>query len=60
MPGIQPSEVTELLEHGATLVVLTKGVYEQLRVCPDTLKMLSDRFRHPCWFSSSVSTCCET
>ncbi len=47
VPEIQPYEVTELLEHGATLVVLTKGVYEQLRVCPETLKMLSGQFRSP-------------
>jgi hypothetical protein len=52
VPGIQPTDVTELLEHGATVVVLSKGVYERLRVCPETLKMLSDRFRHPFWFSS--------
>ncbi|SRR6266542_1872142 len=43
VPGIQPSDVTELLEHGATVVVLTKGVYERLRVCPETLELLSDR-----------------
>jgi hypothetical protein len=41
VPGIQPSDVTELLEHGATVVVLTKGVYERLRVCPETLELLS-------------------
>ncbi len=43
VPGIQPSDVTEVLGHGATTIVLTKGVYERLRVCPETLKMLSDR-----------------
>jgi hypothetical protein len=43
MPGIQPADVTELLEHGATVVVLTKGVYERLRVSPETLKLLGDR-----------------
>jgi len=43
VPGIQPSDVTELLEHGATVVVLTKGVHERLRVCPETLKLRSDR-----------------
>jgi hypothetical protein len=42
-PGIQPSDVTELLEHGATVVVLTKGVYERLRICPETLELLGDR-----------------
>jgi hypothetical protein len=43
VPGIQPSDVTELLAHGATVVVLTKGVYERLRVCPETFELLSDR-----------------
>ncbi len=43
VPGIQPSDVAELLEHGATVVVLTKGVYERLRVCPETLELLTDR-----------------
>jgi hypothetical protein len=43
VPGIQPFDVAELLEHGATVVVLTKGVYERLRVCPETLELLTDR-----------------
>jgi hypothetical protein len=43
VPGIQPADVEELLEHGATVVVLSKGVYEQLRVCTETLQMLKDR-----------------
>jgi hypothetical protein len=42
-PGIQPADVTELLEHGATVVVLTKGVYERFRICPETLELLADR-----------------
>ena len=42
-PGIQPSDVTELLEHGAAVVVLTKGVYERFRICPETLELLADR-----------------
>ena len=43
VPGIQPADVEELLEHGATEVVLSKGVYEQLRVCPETTEMLKER-----------------
>jgi len=43
VPGIQPSDVTELLDHGASVVVLTRGVYERLRVCPATLDLLSAR-----------------
>ena len=42
-PGIQPSDVEELLEHGATAVVLSKGFNERLRVTRDALRMLEDR-----------------
>lgn len=40
MPGIQPADLAELLEHGAEIVVLSKGVWERLQVCPETLTML--------------------
>lgn len=40
VPGIQPSDVEELVEHGATVVVLSRGFDERLRVRPDTLRML--------------------
>lgn len=39
-PGIQPADVKELLDHGATVVVLSKGVQNALSVRSDTLKML--------------------
>jgi hypothetical protein len=42
-PGIQPADVAELLDHGATYVVLSTGVYEQLKVCPETLSLLESR-----------------
>lgn len=42
-PGIQPADVEELLEHGATTVVLSRGVWKRLRVSPDTLEMLKSR-----------------
>jgi hypothetical protein len=42
-PGIQPADVEELLEHGATAVVLSKGFYERLGVTPDALRMLEER-----------------
>ena len=42
-PGIQPADIEELLEHGAEVVVLSRGVYERLGVCPETLRMLEDR-----------------
>jgi hypothetical protein len=42
-PGIQPADIEELLEHGATAVVLSKGFNERLRVTEDALRMLEDR-----------------
>jgi hypothetical protein len=41
VPGIQPADVQELIEHGARTVVLSKGVWERLQVCPETLEVLS-------------------
>jgi hypothetical protein len=43
VPGIQPADVEELLEHGATEVILSKGVYGRLQVCPETLEMLKEK-----------------
>ena len=40
VPGIQPADVEELLQHGTTVVVLSKGIYERLHVCPETLQLL--------------------
>jgi hypothetical protein len=41
VPGIQPTDVHELIEHGAKAVVLSKGIWERLQVCPETLDILS-------------------
>ena len=43
MPGIQPADVSELLEHGAKVIVLSKGVLERLQVQPETLELLRRR-----------------
>jgi hypothetical protein len=43
VPGIQPSDVTELLERGSTIIVLTRGMDLVLRTCPETLEMLRER-----------------
>ncbi len=43
VPGIQPADVAELLDRGASVVVLSKGMQEQLQVCLETLEMLSSR-----------------
>jgi hypothetical protein len=41
-PGIQPADVEELLERGATAVVLSRGFHERLGVTQDALRMLED------------------
>ena len=42
-PGIQPADVEELLEHGATVVVLGKDFHERLQVRRETLEGLRER-----------------
>ena len=42
-PGIQPADVEELLEHGAEVIILSRGMNERLQVQADTLRMLEDR-----------------
>jgi hypothetical protein len=39
-PGIQPSDVEELLDHGVTVVILSTGMLGRLKVCPETLGIL--------------------
>jgi hypothetical protein len=39
-PGIQPADVEELLAHGATVIVLSRGMEERLEVDPATLRTL--------------------
>jgi hypothetical protein len=43
VPGIQPADVDELLDRGARVVVLSKGMNERLQVKPETLKMLDEK-----------------
>lgn len=42
-PGIQPADVAELLAHGATTVVLARGMDLVLRVDPATIELLRER-----------------
>jgi hypothetical protein len=42
-PGIQYDDVEELLAHGATTVVLSRGMQLQLKVDPRTLDLLKQR-----------------
>jgi hypothetical protein len=41
VPGIQPADVQELIERGAKAVVLSKGFWERLKVCPETVEALA-------------------
>lgn len=42
-PGIQPGDVEELLERGATVVVLSSGMLQRLRVTPEATSLLDER-----------------
>ena len=42
-PGIQPADLEELLERGATVVVLSRGFHERLGVTGDALRVLEER-----------------
>lgn len=41
-PGIQVSDVAELLDHGCEVIVLTRGVFSRLKVPEDTLNHLEE------------------
>jgi hypothetical protein len=43
VPGIQPADVGELLDHGAEVIVLSKGILKRLQVCPETLEVLQGK-----------------
>jgi hypothetical protein len=41
VPGIQPADVQELIDRGAKTVILSRGVWKRLEVCPETLDLLA-------------------
>jgi hypothetical protein len=43
LPGIQPADVQELLDHGAKIIVLSRGMKECLHVPRETLDFLEGR-----------------
>ena len=43
VPGIQPADVMELLEHGSQVVVLTRGMHLVLQTCPETIQLLEEK-----------------
>lgn len=42
-PGIQPADVAELIEHGAQVVILSRGQNRRLQVMDETLSALDER-----------------
>ncbi len=42
VPGIQPADVSELLDHGIDTVVLSQGHWRRLRIGSGTLDLLRD------------------
>ncbi len=40
VPGIQPADIEELLQHGAHIIVLSQGMLGRLQVCAETLQFL--------------------
>ena len=43
VPGIQPADIEELLEHGSEVVVLSKGFHERLQVRKETTQLLEKK-----------------
>jgi hypothetical protein len=42
VPGIQPEDIQELIDNGAETIVLSRGIWNQLQVCPETLAVLAE------------------
>jgi hypothetical protein len=42
VPGIQPSDVQELLDNGSQTVVLSRGMLLMLRTCQETIDQLEE------------------
>jgi hypothetical protein len=42
-PGIQPADVTELINHGSEAVVLSRGMLLRLQTCRETLALLKEK-----------------
>ncbi|MGH8488982.1 MAG: Mth938-like domain-containing protein [Gammaproteobacteria bacterium] len=43
VPGIQSADVQELVDNGAEVIVLSEGILNYLRVCPETLRLLEQK-----------------
>jgi hypothetical protein len=43
VPGIQPADIEELLDHGSRTIVLSRGMLRMLHTCPETLAVLEQQ-----------------
>src|SRR5262245_15480283 len=43
VPGIQPADIDELIVRGAKAVVLSRGMWQRLRVSPETSQVLAEK-----------------
>lgn len=43
IPGIQPTDVEELLEHGSEAIVLSRGILLRLHTCEETHSVLEKK-----------------
>ena len=43
VPGIQPTDVEELLDNGSRTIVLSRGMLLALHTCPETLELLKNK-----------------
>ncbi|MFO8009315.1 MAG: Mth938-like domain-containing protein [Dehalococcoidia bacterium] len=41
--GIQPADVEQLLEHGAKIIILSRGFDRNLQVSADTIRLLEEK-----------------
>lgn len=46
VPGIQPSDVEELVQHGSEVIVLSRGMQLVSQTCSETLDVLSELSIH--------------
>jgi len=42
-PGIQPADIEEILGKGVDVMILARGVFSRLGVCPETEELLRER-----------------
>jgi hypothetical protein len=43
VPGIQPTDIKELLDNGCQKVVLSRGMWLRLQTCQETLELLDEK-----------------